>query len=185
MDLQKYRKSQLSELTNDTGVYALCDIDEIPIYLGQSVDGIRTRVQRHLTSARSDVIANRQVDVWEIGYVWAWPLPKSSKPEISAVEHYLINQYHEQQSLMNGSIPESPNFPPAIPKKQIVRVLPEEEIKLRKDPTLRLPRQAAQFNNLFSYILEVKNNKELRRTLTAHFDRLSRYYNNFIENHKD
>ena len=29
-------------------------------------DGIRSRVARHLTSARSDIIANRQIDVWEI-----------------------------------------------------------------------------------------------------------------------
>ena len=45
-----------------------------PIYVGQSVDGIRSRVNRHLTSARSDIIANRQIDVWEIAWVWAYPV---------------------------------------------------------------------------------------------------------------
>jgi hypothetical protein len=44
----------------------VCDLDQVPIYIDPSVDGIRSRVRRHLTSARSDIIANRQVDVWEI-----------------------------------------------------------------------------------------------------------------------
>src|SRR5437868_8492892 len=79
MNLQKYRRNQLSQLTAEIGVYALCDLDEVPIYVGQSVDGIRARVRRHLTSARSDVIANRQLDVWEIAFVWAWPVADKRK----------------------------------------------------------------------------------------------------------
>ena len=59
-----FRKNALRELTNEIGVYTLCDLDGVPIYVGQSVDGIRARVNRHLTSARSDIIANRQIDVW-------------------------------------------------------------------------------------------------------------------------
>jgi excinuclease UvrABC nuclease subunit len=65
-EAQSHRSKVLGGLTNEIGVYALCDLDQVPIYVGQSVDGIRTRVRRHLTSARSDVIANRQIDVWEI-----------------------------------------------------------------------------------------------------------------------
>jgi len=66
MDPKTFRARQLSLLTNLIGVYALCDLDGMPVYVGQSTDGIRARVQRHLTSARSDVIANRMIDVWEI-----------------------------------------------------------------------------------------------------------------------
>jgi len=69
----EYRKSAVTRLTNQIGVYVLCDLDNVPIYVGQSTDGIRARVQRHLTSARSDVIANRQIDVWEVAYVRAYP----------------------------------------------------------------------------------------------------------------
>lgn len=39
-----FRKAALKALTNEIGVYALCDLDEVPIYVGQSVDGIRARV---------------------------------------------------------------------------------------------------------------------------------------------
>jgi excinuclease UvrABC nuclease subunit len=61
-----FRKRAVQQLPRETGVYALCDLDQVPIYVGQSKDGIRSRVARHLTSARSDIIANRQIDVWEI-----------------------------------------------------------------------------------------------------------------------
>ena len=172
MNLQRYRHNQLTHLTNDIGVYALCDLDRIPIYVGQSVDGIRPRVRRHLTSARSDVIANRQLDVWEVAYVWAWPMPGRSADKIRQVEYHLANKYHALKPLM-GKISAPPLVVPRVPRRQEVIVLPEEEILKRQDPLLRLPRQAMHFNSLFSHILEVKDNDELRAALAAHFDRLN------------
>ena len=59
-----FRRRAVRTLTNKVGVYVLCDLDQVPIYVGRSSDGIRARVNRHLTSARSDIIANRQIDVW-------------------------------------------------------------------------------------------------------------------------
>lgn len=185
MNLQRFRKRQLRSLTNEIGVYALCDLDKVPIYVGQSVDGIRRRVNRHLTSARSDVIANRQLDVWEVAYVFAWPMPGASRGDISQVEHQLIHTFHPQKPLMNGSIPPAPSTSVNLPAMQEVQILPSEEVQKRQDPLLRLPRQAAQFNNLFSHILEVKNNSELRRTLRAHFNRLESYYRTFIDHYRD
>ena len=99
----EFRKSSLRDLTNQIGVYVLCDLDGVPIYVGQSVDGIRARVSRHLTSARSDVIANRQIDVWEIAYVKAWPVERSA--DIPHLEAVLFNAFDQAKSLMNGSIP--------------------------------------------------------------------------------
>jgi excinuclease UvrABC nuclease subunit len=69
----------MKTLTNRIGVYALCDLDGVPIYVGQSKDGIQNRVRRHLTSARSDIIANRQVDPWEIAFVRAYPVERSTE----------------------------------------------------------------------------------------------------------
>ncbi|MEJ7659587.1 MAG: GIY-YIG nuclease family protein [Hymenobacter sp.] len=98
-----YRKKALADLTNEKGVYALCDLNEVPMYVGQSKDGIRSRVNRHLTSARSDIIANRQIDVWEIAYVKAWPVDDPAA--ISALEAMLFNSFDAQKTLMNGSTP--------------------------------------------------------------------------------
>ena len=180
MNLQKHRAKQVSLLTNELGVYALCDLDNVPIYVGQSTDGIRKRVQRHLTSARSDVIANRLLDVWEVGYVWAWPIPGGNRQRMRDVECYLVNKFHRKKPLMNGTIPKHRAATPRLPEKQEVMILPAEEIEKRKDPLLRLPRQAAHFNSLFSHILEVKDNADLRRALAAHFERLSAYYQDFM-----
>ena len=47
----KFRKKAVGTRTNKIGCYVLCDLDQVPIYVGQSVDGIRSRVNRHLTSA--------------------------------------------------------------------------------------------------------------------------------------
>jgi len=79
-----------------------------------------------------------------------------------------------------GTIPPAPQTFPELPQKQVVAILPNAEIEKRKDPLLRLPRQATHFNNLFSHILEVKDNDVLRAALAAHFDRLSSYYQTFM-----
>src|SRR5450755_3162387 len=95
-----FRRKAVRTLTNEIGCYVLCDLDEVPIYVGQSVDGIRSRVNRHLTSARSDIIANRQVDVWEIAWVWAFPV--SSRDQIPELENALFHAHHRASPLMNG-----------------------------------------------------------------------------------
>lgn len=58
IDFDFIRKA-VRDLTNHIGVYVICDLDIVPIYVGQSTQGIRSRVARHLTSARSDIIASQ------------------------------------------------------------------------------------------------------------------------------
>jgi hypothetical protein len=177
--IQQYRAQQASLLPAPIGVYALCDLDEVPIYVGQSVDGIRARVRRHLTSARSDIIANRQVDVWEIAYVWAWPC--DDRQTIDSLEGFLFHQFDVQSSLMNGTIPANPGaLPFMVPEKSRIQILPDEEIEIRRDPSRRLPRQSQFYFQLVDHILNVKDSPELRRSLAAHFERLNRYHQHFI-----
>ena len=174
-----YRSRQVKTIPPPVGVYALCDVDEVPIYVGQSTDGIRSRVQRHLTSARSDVIANRQLDVWEIAYVWAWPI---GREHIGALEAHLFHEFNAQSPLMNGTVPAHPgelSFP--VPEKQRIQVLSDEDIELRRKPIYRLPRQAQHYERLLDHILTVKDSHDLRRSLQAHFERLRRYHQQFSE----
>jgi len=179
LSLQDFRSHQLRDLTNEIGVYALCGLDAVPIYVGQSTDGIRSRVRRHLTSARSDVIANRQLDVWEVAFVWGYP--KSNKAKISELEAYLITEFHNKRPLMQGDIP-----PPVkklsfkLPEKQVIQIMPTEEIEKRLNPVLRLPRQAEFFYLLVDHIMNVKESEQQRRTLQAHHERLTRYYGKFL-----
>ena len=173
-----FRHSALAGLTDLTGVYALCDLDQIPIYVGQSVDGIRSRVRRHLTSARSDIIANRQIDVWEIAWVWAWP---EKRENIQALESHLFHLFDAQKTLMNGTIPPFISSPATEPEKYIMQVMPTAEIKSRIDPVLRLPRQIEHYGRLVDQVLVVKDSEQMRRSLRAHFERLQAYHLAFLK----
>jgi len=174
-----YRRRAVRTLTNQIGCYALCDLDQVPIYVGQSVDGIRSRVNRHLTSARSDIIANRQVDVWEIAWVWAYPV--KNKVEIGPLEDALFHAFHPRSALMNGKIPKKPELPVAVPEPaQKVQVMPDQEIAEKKDPALRLPRQAEHYSQIVGHFLAVKNSPEIAVAIQAHFARLQKYHSSLL-----
>jgi hypothetical protein len=162
-------------LTNAIGVYVLCDLDSVPMYVGQSRDGIRSRVARHLTSARSDIIANRQIDVWEIAYVWAYPV--AAKEEIGPLESLLYHHFNPKSQLMNGTVPAHPGLLATIPEPaQRVQVMTCEEIADKRDPSQRLPRQAGHYAQVVGHFLAVKNSKQISRAISAHFQRLARYH---------
>ncbi len=171
----KFRKKAVSSLTNKIGVYVLCDLNKVPIYVGQSKDGIRKRVGRHLTSARSDIIANRQIDVWEIAWVMAYPV--ETKDEISPLEGLLFHHFNPISPLMNGSIPVAPAVATLIPEPaQIVQVMTDEEIADKIDPAQRLPRQAGHYTQIVGHFLAVKNSPQVARAMDAHFNRLAKYH---------
>lgn len=180
MDPQGYRQERLRELTDSTGVYALCDLDDVPIYVGQSVDGIRTRVRRHLTSARSDIIANRQIDVWEVAYVRGWAV--EDRDAIPAVENALFAMYDRKSPLMNGkTLAVQPETTVPIPEYQVVQIIAEEERLSRLRPQQRLPRQISQYLTLTDYVLTVKDATHLRKSLDAHFARLVKYHRQLLD----
>ncbi|TQN57361.1 GIY-YIG nuclease family protein [Agrobacterium tumefaciens] len=170
-----FRKNAVRTLTNQIGVYVLADLDNVPIYVGQSKDGIRSRVGRHLTSARSDIIANRQIDVWEIAFVWAFPV--EDKAAINGLEAVLFHHLDPLSQLMNGTLPRKPeNLPPMPDPYQIVQVMPDDEIAERKQPEQRLPRQASHYAQIVGHFVVVKNSSQVARAMNAHFERLKRYH---------
>jgi hypothetical protein len=170
-----FRRKALRKLTNEIGCYVLCDLDEVPIYVGQSVDGIRKRVSRHLTSARSDVIANRQIDVWEIAWVWSYPV--KNRVDISALENALFHRFHP----MNGKVPKLQTNGLKVPEpSQKVQVMANAEIAEKKDPALRLPRQAEHYSQIVGHFLAVKNSKEIAGAIQAHFERLQKYHREML-----
>lgn len=170
----KFRKQAIRQLTNSIGVYVLCDLDNVPIYVGQSTKGIRGRVTRHLTSARSDIIANRQIDVWEIAFVWAYPV--KNNVERRSLEAKLFHYFDPKSELMNGTIP--PKVARGKPPKptQIIQVMADKEIAEKKDPAQRLPRQAAHYAQIIGHFLAVKNSRQIARAMNAHFERLQKYH---------
>jgi len=175
-----YRRKKVATLTNQIGCYVLCDLDQVPLYVGQSRDGIRNRVRRHLTSARSDIISNRQVDVWEIAWVWAYPV--ETVQEITPLETALFHAFHPRSALMNGKVPPGPSVGiQTIPNPfQILQVMTDGEILEKSDPALRLPRQAEHYSQIVGHFLAVKNSKEIAGAIEAHYQRLSKYHRQLL-----
>jgi hypothetical protein len=56
------------------GVYAFFDYEGEPIYVGQTNEKLRTRIRRHLTNQRTDAVAMRVLDVFEVAALELWPL---------------------------------------------------------------------------------------------------------------
>jgi 2-polyprenyl-6-methoxyphenol hydroxylase-like FAD-dependent oxidoreductase len=175
-----FRRKAVSGLTNAIGVYILCDLDDVPIYVGQSVDGIRSRVRRHLTSARSDIIANRQIDIWEVAWVRAFPVV--DRLEIADLENALFHHFDKLSSLVNGKVPVRPMSSFIVPApSQIVQVMSDAEIVEKRDPALRLPRQAEHYSQIVGHFLAVKNSAEIARAMNSHFERLAKYHRQLLK----
>lgn len=170
-----FRRKGVAKLTTSPGVYVLADLNNVPVYVGQSTSSIRGRVQRHLTSARSDVIANRQIDVWEIAFVWTYPVVGIAA--IKQLEAILFHHFHPKSRLMNGSVPPKPSRRVKVPNPtDKVQVMSDQEIAEKMDPELRLPRQAQHYAQIVSHFVSVKNSDQVAIAMDAHFERLAKYH---------
>jgi GIY-YIG catalytic domain-containing protein len=56
------------------GVYSFYDYEGEPIYVGQTNEQLRVRVRRHLTNQRTDAVAMRVLDVFEVAELAVYPL---------------------------------------------------------------------------------------------------------------
>lgn len=83
-DVRRFRAKLRTflDLSDDTGrkwsdatwgVYAFYDYDGEPIYVGQTNERLRTRIRRHLTNQRTDAVAMRILDVFEVAEVEIFP----------------------------------------------------------------------------------------------------------------
>lgn len=71
------------------GVYCFYDYDGEPIYVGQSVERLRTRIGRHLTNQRTDAVAMSVLDPLEVADIEVWPFwnlevldPRTGRPKV-------------------------------------------------------------------------------------------------------
>ncbi len=82
---------------------------------------------------------------------------------------------------MNGKTPKSSPVRAAyIEPRQVVQVMSDPEIEEKRDPALRLPRQAEHYSQIVGHFLAVKNSKEIAGAIQAHFERLQKYHNKLL-----
>src|SRR5262245_26710166 len=56
------------------GAYTFYDYDGEPIYVGQTIEMVRSRIGRHLTNQRTDAVAMNVLDPFEVAEIEVWPL---------------------------------------------------------------------------------------------------------------
>lgn len=172
------------------GVYAFYDYDGEPIYVGQTNEQLRVRVQRHLTNQRSDAVAMRILDVFEVAELELWPLwefqeldsrapmndRKLARRVLDATEYtaYLGAIDDSQfKAILNEKIP--PISPLVqLPRSMRASLVDEDTRSERGHPDIRIERRAETISRLASVARERGEVSEgLRRVLVIQAARLA------------
>lgn len=146
------------------GVYAFYDYDAEPIYVGQTNEQLRARVQRHLTNQRTDAVAMRILDVFEVAELEMWPLwdlepvrPGADAAAGGAAQHQLdaieYNAYLRAversrfRAILNEKIP--PVSPPTdLPASFRFELISPHARAERGHPDIRIARRAETISRL-------------------------------------
>lgn len=139
------------KLNKCIGVYAFYDYDGEPIYVGQTTEDFGTRIGRHLRGQRSDTLAYRILDPFEVADMELYPVdhlrtvPAAEKRakvdaiEYSAYVHAIRNSKYK--AILNEKIP--PVSPPVeLPTSYRFTLIPADLREDREHPDVRIARRA-------------------------------------------
>jgi hypothetical protein len=162
-------------------VYAFFDYDGEPIYVGQTVEQVSTRVGRHLTGRRSDAVAKFVLDPFEVLDIEVWPLfeldGESSAVRKEAADRleYAVFEKCLAESQFGAVLNEGgikAADPIDLPQSYRGRIIPEGLMAERQHPDVRIARRALTIASLARLISERSVGKELRTTLLVQSQRL-------------
>ncbi|MBP1781165.1 hypothetical protein J3R08_001015 [Micromonospora sp. HB375] len=131
------------------GVYGFYDYDGEPIYIGQTLESFGSRVGRHMTGQRSDTLAYRILDPFEVAELQFWPTEHlRSDPDkhakLNAIEYsayrWAIDQskYH---AILNEKIPPVSDLV-ELPHSYRFNLIPDDMREDREHPDVRIARRA-------------------------------------------
>lgn len=133
------------------GVYAFYDYDDEPIYVGQTTEDFATRVGRHLRGQRSDTLAYRILDPFEVASMRLWPaeelraLGRAEKAKAMDALEYSVyaaavreSRYH---AILNEKIPPLSDEVP-LPRSMKFELVDESMRPEREHPDVRIARRA-------------------------------------------
>lgn len=163
------------------GVYLFVDYDGEPIYVGQTRENLRTRIRRHLTNQRTDAVAMRVLDPFEVAEIEMWPfwdldgLPQSEIKETLQKAEFTVYQAALRDSQFNavlneGEIPAADTI--VLPASVRGTILPVGSRLQREHPDIRLARRARTIADLARVISERRVSTGIRRTLWVQAQRL-------------
>lgn len=173
------------------GVYAFYDYEGEPIYVGQTNELLRTRIRRHLTNQRTDAVAMRILDVFEVAYVEVWPLwqyqdvtsnspadvKRAAKEVLDAHEYSAYLQAIGKsrfKAILNEKIPPI-SEPIDLPSSSERVILISEQVWAeRSHPDIRIARRAETISRLAAVARERGEVSDgLRRVLVIQAVRLA------------
>jgi hypothetical protein len=163
------------------GVYAFYDYDGEPIYVGQTVEQLSSRIGRHLTGRRSDAVAKFVLDPFEVLEVEVWPmfdaegLSKDKKKALVDAAEYAVYTLALDGSKFKAVLNEG-TIPPAdfveLPASFRARIIPDDLYADRNHPDVRMARRAQTVASLARLIAERVVKKGIRTTLLVQAKRL-------------
>ena len=164
------------------GVYAFYDYDGEPIYVGQTFEGLGSRIGRHLTNQRTDAVAMNVLDPFEVAEICVWPLELGhlgaveQKQHLDSAEFTVFEKVIAESKLRAVLNEKPPRRTPAVqlPKHYRQRIIPDDIFPHRKHPDVRIARRASTIASLARVISERKVSKGLRQTLLTQARRLER-----------
>lgn len=196
-DVQDFR-AQLKDVLAETdsqgrvwssskwGVYAFYDYDGEPIYVGQTNEQLRVRVQRHLTNQRTDAVAMRILDVFEVAEIEIWPLwnlasapakDPTARAALDAAEYtaYLAAIENSRfKAILNEKIPPVATELAVLPASLRRSLIDERIRRERGHPDIRIARRSETIARLAAVARERGEvSAGLRRVLVIQAVRLA------------
>ncbi|MCY3925408.1 MAG: GIY-YIG nuclease family protein [bacterium] len=161
------------------GVCLFIDYDDEPIYVGQTTEKLRTRIRRHLTNQRTDAVAMRVLDPFEVAEVEMWPFwdlegRKDVGDTLDRAEYTVYQEALAKSKfravLNEGEITRTEliDLPPSVRGA----LLPDDARQGREHPDLRLARRARTIADLARVISERQVKLGIRQTLWVQSRRL-------------
>lgn len=172
------------------GCYAFFDYEGEPIYVGQTNEQLRVRVRRHLTNQRTDAVAMRILDVFEVAEMELWPLwefekvtkrrdpvgYKDARTRLDAVEYTAYLEAIRQSrfgAILNEKIPPASPITDLPPSRRFT-LIGEETRAERGHPDIRIARRAETISRLAAVAHERGEVSDgLRRVLVIQAVRLA------------
>lgn len=165
------------------GVYAFYDYDGEPIYVGQTNERLRTRIRRHLTNQRTDAVAMRVLDIFEVTELEMWPLWELENETREIVQERLDQVEYSAyvraikdsrfRAILNEKIP--PVSPLVeLPTSYRFPLVTDDQLDERRHPDVRIARRAETISRLAAVARERGEVSDgLRRVLVIQAVRLT------------
>lgn len=163
------------------GVYLFIDYDGEPIYVGQTTEELRARIRRHLTNQRTDAVAMRVLDPFEVAEIELWPYWDLYNADERAVKHtlnaaeYTVFERARAASQFGAVLNEREirqQDTIELPESVRGRLLADDSLIEREHPDIRIARRARTIADLARVISERQVKKGIRRTLAVQAQRL-------------